>query len=192
MRTCFGAWLVAGLMLSTPAIAVPVQWSANDHYYEYVTRPGGYTWTEAEADARGRTYNGLKGHLVTITSAEEEAFLYANITGDLLYGDPWIGAFREAGSDPTTGWQWVTGETWSYTNWRSGEPNNKLPSDSELYVHYLSTGIGGDNQSSGWNDIANSNVRGYLIEYEAVPEPAALGLLGLGLLGLAGRRRKQR
>jgi hypothetical protein len=26
--------------------------------------------------------------------------------------------------EPDGGWQWVTGEAFSYTNWRLGEPNN--------------------------------------------------------------------
>lgn len=187
------SWLAgaAALAVSMSAQAAPIQWSGNGHYYEYITRPERFTWTEANADAQTRSHEGLQGHLVTITSAEEEAFLYANLSGDLLYGDPWIGAYRLPGSDPVTGWQWVTGEAWSYTNWRNGEPNNTPPPDSELYVHYLSVGVGGPDVTSGWNDLTDGNVRGYFIEYEPVPEPAALGLLGLGIIGIAGLRRRR-
>lgn len=34
------------------------------------------------------------------------------------YG-PWIGGYRKGKS-----WQWLTGETFKYSNWSTGEPNN--------------------------------------------------------------------
>jgi hypothetical protein len=34
-------------------------------------------------------------------------------------------------------WKWVTGETYSYTNWNSGEPNN---AGNEDYVQFVSNG----------------------------------------------------
>lgn len=50
------------------------------HYYQHVqyTVPDGSTiyWNEAYDDAKSKTYAGRQGYLVTITSLEEELFLY--------------------------------------------------------------------------------------------------------------------
>jgi hypothetical protein len=59
------------------------------------------------------------GHLVTITSEEESRFVskLARKAG----GNVWIGFTdeREEGN-----WEWVTGETVTFTRWTAGEPNN--------------------------------------------------------------------
>jgi hypothetical protein len=144
-----------------------------------------WTWEEARADAQARSFNGRRGHLVTITSAAEEQILIDNWFVDILFGQPWLGGFQEPGSDPVAGWQWVTGEAWGYTNWLAGEPNNA--GSGEFFLHYQSFGVQNAQvfERWGWNDASNAS-RGrasYFIEYSplAVPEPGSLGLLALAL-----------
>ncbi|MDR3316374.1 MAG: InlB B-repeat-containing protein, partial [Coriobacteriales bacterium] len=48
------------------------------HYYEYVPASG-ITWLNAYNAAKARTYNGLPGYLMTITSQEEQDFIYGSI-----------------------------------------------------------------------------------------------------------------
>lgn len=187
------------LMLTTAtAAAAPLYSSATGSYYDYINccdANGNYTqwtWLDAKADAESRTYMGRTGHLVSITSFEEEQLLIANWWGDILYGQPHIGGFRLPGSDPVTGWQWVTGEPFVYTNWRTGEPNNV--GGQEIYLHYQSTDVASTTVYGtwGWNDMLNER-RGYFIEYSA-PEPSVLvlGLLAVGALGRRLRRREIR
>ena len=71
------------------------------------------------------THMGLPGYLATLTDQAENDFVYS-------MGNPqwhWVGGFQNLNSptysEPSGGWEWVTGEAWVYENWHPGEPNNK-------------------------------------------------------------------
>ena len=169
--------------------ALPVQWSSasggNDHWYEVVNHGSGVSWDEAKALAESSTYLGLQGHLVTITSAAEDAF----VLGFPVVGiQTWLGGFQDPGaSSPDAGWRWVTGEAWSYTNWGPGEPNDffGIGSEDKLGLFTYSS------VNALWNDyLPNERNIQYVVEYERVPEPAVMFLLPLGLLGFAVLSRK--
>ena len=52
-----------------------VQWTGgNGHFYEFVPAYA-LSWTQANAAAQARFHNGVPGHLATITSAGENAFI---------------------------------------------------------------------------------------------------------------------
>jgi hypothetical protein len=133
----------------------PVQNPANGHYYDIISE-GSMNWAAARADAQGRSYNGLQGHLVTITSEQERDFLRDVVS---VPRNAWIGASQPAGStEPAGGWEWVTGEAWNYTSWAPGEPNN---SGGEGCAHEWSP-------PGTWNDTRCTNNYGnYVIEYES-------------------------
>jgi len=174
--------------------AVPVEWSVDDggngHFYEAVVVTAGINWAYANAAAvtAGR-------YLATITSAEENAFVYALVSSDSSFwtvglgGEsvgPWLGGFQPGGSpEPDGNWQWVTGELFAYTNWAQYEPNNYRGIE-----HYLSFYNATPNSMAPtWNDIPDYDPPyspvGYVVE---IPEPATLLLLGLCSLML---RKKQ-
>ena len=174
------AAIVAASLAPAAAQAALVQWAGNGHWYEVILLPN-VSWSTASADATSRG-----GYLATITSTGEQAFIQGLLTdnpNDALE-EYWIGGFQPAGStEPGGGWQWVTGESFVYTNWGSGEPNNSGGAESHLALD--------DRYGWRWNDNTFSIdgiINGYILE---VPEPGALALLGLGLVGFgfASRRR---
>jgi hypothetical protein len=176
------AFALAGLAAAGPAANAQVFcWTsgagANNHCYEWVQTA--LSWTDARTAATLRTNAGQPGYLVTITSAEEQAFLDANFGGL----DGWLG-FTDEVTEGT--FVWVTGEAVTYTRWNGGEPNNLGDEDY--------TQMGG---SHFWNDLPNGSARPYFVEYNpastAVPEPGALSLLAGSAVGaglLLRRRRK--
>jgi hypothetical protein len=182
------------------SFAETIQWKTEDggngHWYDVVYVADGITWTDANNAA---TASG--GYLASITSAEENAFVYSLITDrkywtDLSIGDdsqgPWIGGYRD-NSDGQ--WKWTSGETFSYTSWYSAQPD----SYGDDYTQRICFDVGGANTSSCWCDHPDASCTGYerpraYIVESAVPEPSTLVLLGVGVASLLGfvryRRRK--
>jgi hypothetical protein len=59
-------------------------------------------------------------------------------------------------AEPGGGWEWVTGESWVFTNLSNGEPNNSQ--GSENWLHF------GDD-SGLWNDTTSSSNWEFIIEW---------------------------
>lgn len=114
----------------------------NYNGHSYYRSTGSMTWT----DARQACIN-MGGHLVTSTSLAENNFLFN------LWPNGWIGLTDEQ----TEGvWKWVTGETYSWSYWNSGEPNN---AGNEDYIQFVGGGR--------WNDLPNASLP-YVLEFEYV------------------------
>ena len=69
--------LVTGLCIFSivgMAGAAPVQWNSadggNNHWYDVIS--GMTTWDAANTAAQTMTYDGMQGHLATLTSIEED------------------------------------------------------------------------------------------------------------------------
>ncbi len=152
------------------------------HYYEYVS--GTLTWGEANAAASARTFYGLKGYLVTITSQEENKFIVDNkvVSTD---DSAWMGATDDPNvtSDTDDNWYWATGpeagtkffygrypdigpECYIYCNWTPGEPNNGS-GGGESYGEFYYSGY--------WNDLLedSESIDGYIVEYGGMPNDAS-------------------
>lgn len=135
---------------------------ANGHLYRYVSVAAGVTWEHAKEAASGMTLRGMRGHLVTITSPEESAWLMSRFPAAYrVFRGFWLGGYQDMHapdySEPKVGWRWVTGEPFRWTNWRTGEPN-----DLDGTSNYLNTFEDGT-----WNDTANDDpIKGYIVEFE--------------------------
>jgi hypothetical protein len=110
--------LVSTALLAYPASTVrgtPIVWDTsaggNGHMYEEILTIG-LTWDEANSMANEMEHENLLGHLVKITSADEQDFLVSNLT---LSGNRrfWLGGFQDTSateySEPAGAWKWGTG-----------------------------------------------------------------------------------
>ncbi len=85
------------------------------------------TWQEAKAYCES-----LGGYLATITSQEENDFLYSYITEQGVQS-AYFG-FTDEAEEGT--WVWVTGEPVSYTNWHTNEPNRENSNEDYAMFYY--------------------------------------------------------
>jgi hypothetical protein len=148
---------------------VPVYNPKNGHWYQAVRLTTQISWAAARSAAERALWQGLKGHLATITSAEEDQFITSAVLGPGGEDVWWLGGYQDKSApdyqEPGGGWRWVTGEPWGYTRWHAatGEPNNLNGED----VLDRAQGWGGD-----WNDESSAYpLANYLVEYEPTPAP---------------------
>jgi len=143
----------------------------NGHFYKPVTT--GTTYTAARAASLTTTFKGQTGYLVTITSASENAFIFANVpqaniwfaaTDEVVDGRWVIDAGPEKGTVMKTSNGQLTGNIAGvYNNWAGGEPNGGNHSED-----YAVTNWGGQ---STWNDLSNNWNNPYIIEYGTWSNP---------------------
>lgn len=167
--------------------ATPVQWTGNGHWYD-ISSEEANSWGDADAQASNLTYEGLTGHLATISSLEENQFIVDKLD---FVGDAFLGGFQTADSStPDVNWQWLTGEEWAYKNWNSNEPNDGGDNVENNGENYLSIYDG----SGKWNDVPGTFSAHYITEFESapVPEPATMLLFVMGITVLAGIQRKRK
>jgi hypothetical protein len=142
----------------------------NGHFYRPIST--GATYTAARAASLLTTFKGQNGYLVTITSSDEDAFIFNNVP----QGNIWFALTDEvsearwtidAGPEKGTLIKINNGQTngnipGQYNNWAGGEPNNSGDED------YAVTKWGGGSQ---WNDLPNHFSCAYVIEYGTWANP---------------------
>jgi hypothetical protein len=165
--------IVGNVQLSVAATVNPVGYfynGVNGHFYRPIST--GATYTNARTLSSQQTFKGQQGYLVTITSASEDAFIFANVpqasiwfalTDELTEGQWRIDAGPEAGTlIKTSNGQLAGNISGQYNNWAGGEPNNSGNED------YAVTKWGGGSQ---WNDLPNHFSCAYVVEFGTWTNP---------------------
>jgi hypothetical protein len=159
--------------ISVAATVNPVGYyynGVNGHFYRPIST--GAFYTVARAAALATTFKGQTGYLVTITSADEDAFIYNNVPqsniwfalSDAASEARWtIDAGPENGTLIKINNGQLNGNIpGQYNNWAPGEPNDSGNED------YAVTKWGGGTQ---WNDLPNNFSCAYVIEYGTWTNP---------------------
>jgi len=140
---------LAALAESFTAVKALTPWKGS--FYLMVQR---YTvWPEAVAYCEH-----LGGHLVTITSGDEQSFVGKLIKSGSGESSPlvWIGA---TDGDKEGEWKWITGEPWVFTAWAKGQPDDLR--DAEDACH-----IGWADYRMEWYDTSQSNCIRFVCEWK--------------------------
>jgi hypothetical protein len=142
----------------------------NGHFYRPISTTA--TYINARTLASQQTFKGQQGYLVTITSADEDAFIFNNVP----QGNIWF-ALSDAASEAR--WTIDAGPEkgtlikinnghlngnipGQYNNWTPGEPNDSGNED------YAVTKWSGGNQ---WNDLPNNFNNPYVVEFGTWTNP---------------------
>ena len=95
----------------------------------------------------------IGGYLATVISAEEQQQI-ETLIGKGSKNQYWLG-----GTDRETEgvWKWLTGESWNYTNWITGQPDNSRDKEHYLQI-YKNAHPNTANSQYKWNDSPNDNI----------------------------------
>ncbi|SJM91912.1 C-type lectin domain-containing protein [Crenothrix polyspora] len=153
----FNRWATGVLLVSSALCVVNAQadtnklkWAGNGHFYQRFDRA--FTWNDA------KTYcENLSGHLATITSEQENAFIGTKIMPTNSVDYYFLGA-NDAQLEGT--WKWITGERWDYNHFYNGQPENR---DTEDYLVINSYSY----YDYSWYDQYDSNTqtKGFVCEW---------------------------
>jgi hypothetical protein len=177
---------------------------SSGHFYRYFNA-GSISWPNADAAARGESFRGQPGYLVTIPDATTNDFLSHSLPGAVNLWTAGV-AYDDRTFDGSTYakvWKWAEGADQSpiqgttftvctnetgacqfvspgsfFSSWAGGEPNMSGPPPER----YLGTNY--DGVAGMWNDFNENpgNVTGYVVEYggKTNEDPA----LGTGFAGV--------
>jgi hypothetical protein len=166
---------LGNVQISVTATVNPVGYyynPINGHFYRPISTTA--TYDNAKALSASQTFKGQTGYLVTITSANEEAFIISNVPQTNIWfaltDRAQEGFWRiDAGPENGTLIKTQNGQTagnivGQYNNWCGGEPNNAGDED------FAVTKWGG---GSCWNDLPGSASwsNPYIVEFGTWANP---------------------
>ncbi len=168
--------IVGNVKLSVAATVNPAGYyynGVNGHFYKPITATADRTtYTNARARSLLTTFKGQTGYLVTITSADEDLFIYNNVPAtniwfaatDEVTDGRWI---IDAGPEKGTLMKTANGTTNGnivgvYNNWASGEPNGSNHTEDYAVTKW---------NGNKWNDLSNNWANAYVIEYGTWSNP---------------------
>uniref|UniRef100_A0A646QEZ7 C-type lectin n=1 Tax=Thelotornis mossambicanus TaxID=1328036 RepID=A0A646QEZ7_9SAUR len=125
--------------------------SYNGHCYKVFKQLR--SWNNAEMFCRQQAEGG---HLASIQSWGEAAYVASVVSRDVFLFNVWIG-LSDPGKQHT--WVWSNGSRFSYRSWKAGEPNNFLWREYCVELWSLSGYL-------KWNDQSCSSLRYFICKFQ--------------------------
>jgi hypothetical protein len=138
----------------------------NGHFYRPIST--GAFYSQSKINAAATTFKGQRGYLVTITSSDEDNFIFNNVpqsniwfalTDSITEGTWRIDDGPEKGTIVRIG---TTNQQGVYNNWAGGEPNNWGGNEDYAVTKW---------NGSQWNDLNFNYNNPYVIEYGTWTNP---------------------
>ena len=121
------------------------------------------SWDEAKEECER-----LGGHLITITSEEEQRYIETYIRELVGETEPrkiWIGCTDEGHEGD---WRWCTGEPFEYNNWGTRQPDDLNGQNHAIIQNYVI--IRYNIEQFGWDDIDQNDENNiwYICEWDYI------------------------
>ncbi|MGK7923208.1 MAG: lectin-like protein [Trichodesmium sp.] len=132
--------------------------------YAFVPSKESITWKSAQSQAEGIVFEGVNGHLATVTSKAENGFIVSEIvpiSQNHVNGTAWLGGTDE---EVEGTWEWITGEKWQYENWATGQPR---AISQDFLAYFPDVWYGADDNGP----FRTTRVYGYIVEFEGTGTP---------------------
>lgn len=171
-KTAFAA---ATVMSAAAASNAAMTYIGSHNGSDYFTTDNKVNIPSARASALTMARDGAGASLVTINSADEQAWLNERLGFSTRF---WIGITDEIVEGE---FAWENGEPVTFTNWAPNEPNDWGSGEDFAVMSWKNNGQ--------WNDLKSSSNNRAIIEITPIPTPGAASLAA-GAVLIATRRRR--
>ena len=139
-------------------------------------------WGRRDWEEASRWASELGGYLATLTTQEENTFVFDLIGSDQrfwqrndeyrsFYGPGFGFKQHDNAAEPSGGWFWINNEPTKWKNWMRDEPSNSRGDEHWAGFHHYFESRGAmrfDRIKPTWGDFSNDQgaYRGFVIEFE--------------------------
>ncbi len=113
----------------THLVQWPIAEGGNDHWYGILQYSA--DWQTQNLRAQSESYESQPGYLASITSANENQFVLNSVLG-ALPPDSLATVYAIGGKRDCSGFEWTTGEAFSYANWVG---LGQMPTEATVYFY---------------------------------------------------------
>lgn len=144
-RACLTGFIILLMVNSSSGLSAAISPDIKYNGHEYKLFNDSMTWQQAKSYCES-----LGGHLMTITSRQEQEIAETLLRTRGVKNNYWLGGYRNGNA-----YIWITGEEFNYSHWALGEPNNAFGREYIVSMYKNRNPVTNSNNSGDWNDISD-------------------------------------